>query len=71
MAAGIVRALEIYLGIGGAVAIAFALFGVARVDAGAKGSGPLFRVLIVPGAALLWPLVALRWARSLRERAPK
>ena len=58
-----------YLGVGALVATLFVLFGVARVDAGAKGSWPLFRLLVIPGATLLWPLVLVRWIAALRGRA--
>jgi hypothetical protein len=57
-----------YFGVGLAVAIPFVVFGVAqvlsrpaRVTAGA-------RVLLLPGAALLWPLVLARWLQAGRRR---
>jgi len=54
----------VYLGVGVLVAIPFVSVGVQRVDAAARGSGPLFRVLILPGCAGLWPVVAWKWLRS-------
>jgi hypothetical protein len=68
----IVAAFTRYLEVGLGVAIAFALV-VGRVEPSARGGSLLFRLLIVPGATLLWPLVLLRsvraQARSLRARA--
>ncbi|MEZ5667242.1 MAG: hypothetical protein R3F55_07385 [Alphaproteobacteria bacterium] len=48
-----------WIGLG--VAAAFILFGLSRIDPAAHGSY-LFRVLLVPGIVLLWPLVLWRWA---------
>ena len=53
-----------YLGLGIVVGVAFALFGVARVDAGAKGASWGFRLLILPGVIALWPWIARRWSRG-------
>lgn len=69
MAMSILLIAKGYLAVGALVALLFALFGVARVDAGAKGSWPLFRLLVIPGATLLWPLVLVRWFSALRGRA--
>jgi isoprenylcysteine carboxyl methyltransferase (ICMT) family protein YpbQ len=56
--------LGIYFGCGLLFAIVFALFGVRRVDAHAAGSTWGFRLLIVPGAAAVWPLLLYRWGRG-------
>ena len=53
-----------YLEVGLGVALVFALV-VGRVEASARGGSLLFRLLIVPGATLLWPLVLLRSVRAL------
>ena len=45
---------------GAAVAVAFLLFGIDRVDENARGAYT-FRPLLVPGISLLWPLVLWRW----------
>ena len=54
----------LYAGTGVMVGAAFIAFGVQRVDAAAVGSPWLFRLLIWPGAAALWPVVAVKWARA-------
>jgi len=52
----------LYLTLGLLVAVPFVLRGVQRVDPVAREGTWGFRVLIVPGVALLWPLLARRWA---------
>jgi hypothetical protein len=58
---GIVAA---YMAAGAVFAAAFAIRGAARLDPAARGGTWGFRILILPGAAALWPLLALRWARG-------
>lgn len=65
MAELIVWAVKMYLWIGLGVAGLFLLFGIARVDASARGAYA-FRPLLVPGLALLWPLVLRRWLAAAR-----
>ena len=55
----LLNALALYAGIGAAVALAFAAFGVTRVQPMSMSLGA--RVLILPGAAALWPYVLIRW----------
>jgi hypothetical protein len=62
VAEGFVLAGEIYLALGALVALAFAAFGIVRIDPAARGSSIVFRLMVIPGATLLWPLVALKWA---------
>jgi hypothetical protein len=57
----IVGALAAYLAAGILFAAAFVIAGVDKVDPAARGATTGFRVLIVPGSALLWPLLARRW----------
>jgi hypothetical protein len=65
--AWIVGAAGVYLGIGLLFAVVFAWRGVGRVDPAAAGGTPGFRVLIVPGAAALWPLLLRRWLAGARR----
>ena len=55
-----------YGAIGTVVALAFVLVGVERVDPSAAGA-VAFRPLLLPGAALLWPLVLARWVAAERR----
>lgn len=52
---------SMYLTIGIAFAAVFAATGVKRIDRTAHGSTLGFRIVIVPGAMALWPLLLLRW----------
>jgi hypothetical protein len=45
-------------------AIAFVVRGVAAIDPIARGAGIGFRLLILPGAAALWPMLLVRWIRG-------
>jgi hypothetical protein len=56
-------AIEIYAILGLAFGVAFVTTGVTRLDPAAKGTGAVFRLLILPGAAALWPVLLLRWVR--------
>jgi hypothetical protein len=59
-----VNLLTVYAAIGIAFALLFAAAGAQRIDAAAKGAGIGFRIMILPGAAALWPILLPRWARG-------
>jgi hypothetical protein len=61
MARWLVGCLGVYLAIGLAFALAFVALGIQRVDPAARGMPLTARVLLVPGAAALWPLLLLKW----------
>jgi len=63
----LLSALGIYLACGLIFALAFVLFGAGRIDPHARQGSWGFRVLIIPGAAVLWPLLLNRWRRGLHE----
>lgn len=56
-----------YLAVGLLFSGPFVAVGVGRVDPHAARATWGFRLLIVPGAVLLWPLLARRWLSGLRE----
>ena len=58
----LVTAAGAYLALGFLFAVPFAWVGSARVDPDARGASWGFRILVIPGATLLWPLMAKRWA---------
>ena len=58
----LLNALALYAAIGAVTAIAFALFGVTRVQPAPVSLGA--RVLILPGAVALWPYVLARWLKA-------
>jgi hypothetical protein len=51
-----------YVAVGIAVALAFVAIGVSQVQAMPVTVGA--RILLLPGAFVLWPLVVHRWLRS-------
>ncbi len=58
----VVGLATIYGAIGAVFGVAFILRGVDVVDPMARGAGWGFRVLILPGSTLFWPLLLVRWA---------
>lgn len=64
LASFVVTAAAVYLGCGLAFAAPFVLRGVNQVDPVARDGTWGFRAAILPGVALLWPLLAFRWARG-------
>ena len=51
--------------VGVLAALAFASFGVSRVQSAPVSLGA--RILILPGAAALWPYVLTRWLTAVRR----
>ncbi|HXJ03538.1 MAG TPA: hypothetical protein VNH65_00450 [Candidatus Acidoferrum sp.] len=62
-----VCAFYLYFGLGLLFAVAFVTSGVKRLDPNAKGSGVVFRLVILPGSAAFWPLLLRRWIRGDRD----
>jgi hypothetical protein len=56
----------VYLLCGLAVGLPFVLRGVDRVDEAARGAPLGFRLLILPGTVVLWPLMATEWIKAAR-----
>lgn len=63
-AAALVHAFHLYLGCGAIFAIAFVWRGAAAIDAKAATGSLGFRLLLVPGAIALWPLLLAKWRRG-------
>lgn len=61
LAEGLATALLVYAGIGVVFGLAFVTVGLAKVDPVARGASFGLRLLLLPGSAALWPLLALRW----------
>jgi hypothetical protein len=62
LAAILLIASGCYLVIGFLFAIPFVLIGVKRIDPHAARGSWGFRLLIIPGTAVFWPLLLKRWA---------
>ena len=61
----LLNALALYATIGVVAALAFVSFGVTRVQPASVSLGA--RILILPGAAALWPYVLMRWLKAARQ----
>lgn len=59
--------LGVYLACGLLFAMPFALNGVKRIDPHAAHGSWGFRLLIIPGTMVFWPLLLKRWARGVAE----
>ncbi len=64
LALWITRLAAVYLAAGMAFALPFVLRWAGRLDPVADHGTPGFRLLILPGAILLWPLLAIRLLRN-------
>jgi len=56
--------LAVYLLAGFLFAIAFVIKGVTVVDEAAHGSSIGFKIIILPGATLLWPVLLKKWINA-------
>ena len=56
--------IVVYLIAGFLFAIPFLWKGVGQIDEAAKGSGLGFRIIILPGAIVFWPLLLKKWMKS-------
>lgn len=61
----------VYLLCGILFAIPFALVGAADIDEGAQGAPWGFKLIIIPGTAIFWPLLLGKWIRARRSKRGK
>ncbi|QUS56481.1 hypothetical protein [Pseudovibrio brasiliensis] len=66
VAESIILIAQIYCVIGLIVALAFITIGLGRIELAARGAF-LFRLQIIPGLILLWPIVIVRWVALERS----
>lgn len=59
--------LGIYLSIGILVAIPFVWKGASKIDPAAVEGTRGFRILILPGAMIFWPLLLHRWLKAVPQ----
>ncbi|MBX2862431.1 MAG: hypothetical protein KTR27_02675 [Leptolyngbyaceae cyanobacterium MAG.088] len=67
----LLKAVQIYFIAGLIFAIVFSLLGVQRTDPGARGIAPFFRLIIIPGVSIFWPLFALRLVQGKQHPIEK
>lgn len=63
----ILLAVATYSLLGAVFGVFFVTSGVGRVDHAAIGAPWAFRLLILPGAAALWPLMLVKWIHAARS----
>jgi hypothetical protein len=56
-----VRLLGLYAGLGLLFGLGFVTRGVERLDPAARGASRGFRLIVLPAAVALWPLLLRRW----------
>ena len=62
--------VELYLAFGFVFGLVFVWRGVERVDPSAHSGTLGFRILILPGCAVLWPWLLLRLVRARKDESP-
>ena len=60
----ILGAAGIYLLVGFMVAVPFAFLGAKKIDPSAAAGTWGFKVLIIPGTAVFWPYLLMRWVKG-------
>ncbi|MGH2552727.1 MAG: hypothetical protein ACRDEB_03360 [Chitinophagaceae bacterium] len=58
----------IYLALGFLFAIPFVIKGVHQVDEGAHGGSIGFRIIIIPGTMVFWPLLLKKWLKAAKTK---
>ncbi len=59
----VLMVVAVYLILGLIFTIVFFLYGIDKVDKDAKGSGWIFKLLILPGMMVFWPLFLNKWRK--------
>jgi hypothetical protein len=54
----------LYLAAGLVFAVPFVIKGVTRIDENAVGSKWGFRLIIIPGSIVFWPLLLRKWLKA-------
>jgi hypothetical protein len=62
----IVVAFGTYAALGAVFAVWFVVAAIGRIDPAARGAGIGFRLIVLPGAAALWPLLLKRCIEASR-----
>ena len=62
----LIGAASVYLVLGLVFAILFITKGLGSVDDAAKVSSIGFRIIIIPGTTLFWPILLRKWIQAKR-----
>jgi hypothetical protein len=63
----IISIVGIYLLFGFLFAIPFVIRGVVDIDKGTHGTKLGFRLIIIPGTIVFWPLLLSKWIKSNKK----
>ena len=63
LADGLLMLLGAYVAVGACFAVAFAAWGAQAIDPAGKSMPVSARLLVLPGATALWPLLLVKWLR--------
>jgi hypothetical protein len=63
----IIWIVEIYILCGILFVLPFVIKGVTRVDEGTHGTKFGFRLIIIPGTIIFWPLLLSKWIKSNKK----
>jgi hypothetical protein len=67
MVNSILLAVALYLLCGFLFAIVFLIKGVSKIDEGAHGGSIGFRIIIIPGTMVFWPLLLKKWIKAIKQ----
>ena len=59
--------IGIYLICGIIFSLAFISKGLKAIDEGAQGAGLGFRLIIIPGCMVFWPLLLIKWRKAKKK----
>ena len=63
----LISIIGIYFLFGFLFAIAFVIRGITAVDEGTHGTKLGFRLIIIPGTIVFWPLLSSKWIKSTKK----
>jgi hypothetical protein len=69
MVEGIFTLLGLYLFCGFVFALVFIFKGLNKVDEGAPGSSVGFKIIIIPGSMIFWPLLLKKWIKASKQKS--
>jgi hypothetical protein len=58
----------IYLLLGVLFVIPFLIKGLMKVDEGAHGGTIGFKIIIIPGVIVFWPVLLLKWIKAVKGK---
>ena len=57
----------IYLALGVLFVIPFLIKGLTKVDEGAHGGTMGFKIIIIPGVIVFWPMLLRKWMKQIEK----